>query len=117
RFPHMYTTVECFTDRVFLYPIINPTIAYTGGYTTRNKLTLSYAVTWDGLGTDYAALVTCATRDQFKVLLCNLSGKPITGRARFWRLMPGDYQVFFGPDRDGNDEIDSSSRKNLSRRM
>ena len=31
RFPHMYTTVECFTDRVFLYPAINPSIAYTGG--------------------------------------------------------------------------------------
>src|SRR5688572_5629093 len=75
RFPHMYTTVACFTDRVFLYAIINPTIAYTGGYTTRNKLNLNYAVSWDGFGTDYAALVTAATNDRLKVLLCNVSEK------------------------------------------
>src|SRR5688572_29552960 len=57
RFPHMYTSVECFTDRVFLYAAINPAIAYTGGYTTRNKLNLTYAVSWDGFGTDYAAQI------------------------------------------------------------
>src|SRR5439155_19232323 len=86
RFDYMYTGVECFTDRVFLYAMINPSIAYTGGYTTRNKLNLTYAITWDGFGTDYAALVTSATPQHLKVLLCNLSDKPITGTARVWRL-------------------------------
>ena len=28
--------------------------------------------------------------------LCNLSDKPITGRARVWRLDPGQYYVYFG---------------------
>jgi hypothetical protein len=95
RFPYMYTALEPYTDRVFLYPIINPSIAYTGGYTTRNKLNPTYAVSWDGFGTDYAALVTAATKDHLRVLLCNLSDKPITGRARIWRLEPGEYEMTF----------------------
>jgi hypothetical protein len=110
RFPHMYTTLEPFTDRVFLYPIINPSIAYTGGYTTRNKPNLNYAITWDGFGTDYAALVTSATRDHLKVLLCNLSDRPLAGRARLWRLKPGVYDMFFAPDANANDTPDQRKR-------
>lgn len=107
RFRHMYTTVECFTDRVFLYAAINPSIAYTGGYTTRNKLNHNYAISYDGFGTDYAALVTVATRDRLKVLLCNVSDRPISGRVHLWRLDHGEYRVTFGPDRDGDDQADA----------
>lgn len=106
RYGHLYTTVECFTDRVFLYPAINPAIAYTGGYTTRNKLNLNYAVSWDGFGTDYAALVTSATASDLKVLLCNVSDKPIKGQAIIWRLQHGEYELTFGPDSNGDDQID-----------
>ncbi len=111
RFQHMYTTVECFTDRVFLYPAINPAIAYTGGYTTRNKLNLNYAVSWDGFGTDYAALVTSATASHLKVLLCNISDMPIKGQATIWRLEHGEYDLSFGPDADGNDQIDNPEKQ------
>jgi hypothetical protein len=111
RFPYMYTQVECFTDRVFLYAMINPSIAYTGGYTTRNKLNLTYAVSWNGFGTDYAALVTTATADHLKVLLCNISDKPISGKATLWRLEPGDYELTFGPDANNDDQVDSVQRK------
>jgi hypothetical protein len=111
RFPHMYTTVECFTDRVFLYAAINPAIAYTGGYTTRNKLNLTYAITWDGFGTDYAALVTAATHNHLNVLLCNVSDHPIEGRARLWRLDPGEYELTFGPDANNDDVMDRAERK------
>jgi hypothetical protein len=110
RFRHMYTTVECFTDRVFLYAAINPSIAYTGGYTTRNKLNLTYAVTWDGFGTDYAALVTRATGQNLTVLLCNISDRPITGKGRLWRLEPGEYELTFGPDADNDDRMDRAER-------
>ena len=110
RFKYMYTEVECFTDRVFLYAAINPAIAYTGGYTTRNKLNLTYAVSWDGFRTDYAALVTVATRDRLKVLLCNVSDKPISGTARVWRLEPGEYELTIGPDSDGDDAADRIER-------
>jgi hypothetical protein len=110
RFGYMYTGIECFTDRVFLYPIINPSIAYTGGYTTRNKLNLTYAVSWDGFGTDYAALVTSATPKHLKVLLCNLSDQPITGRGTLWRLEPGEYELTMGPDANEDDAADSVER-------
>jgi hypothetical protein len=106
RFKHMYTTVECFTDRVFLYPLNNVSTAYTGAYSTRNKLNHPYAVSWDGFGTDYAALVTAATTDRLKVLVCNLSDKPLTGRAKVWRLEHGRYDVTLAPDADGDDRAD-----------
>ena len=57
QFPHMYTSAEVFTDRVFLGAISNATIAYTGGYSTRNKYNHTHALSWDGFGTDYAAWV------------------------------------------------------------
>ncbi|MCY3022838.1 MAG: hypothetical protein NTW87_27985 [Planctomycetota bacterium] len=110
RFRHMYTTVECFTDRVFLYALINPTIAYTGGFATRNKLNHNFAVTWEGLGTDYAALVTSATATHLNLLLCSLSDKPLQGRMRVWRLEHGDYELTFGPDADGDDKADRAER-------
>ncbi len=110
RFKHMYTAVECFTDRVFLYPLNNVSTAYTGGYSTRNKLNHPYAVSWEGLGTDYAALVTAATASRLKVLICNLSDKPITGQARVWRLDHGTYDVTLGADADGDDRCDQPAK-------
>ncbi len=95
RFPHMYTTVECFTDRVFLYPLINPAIAYTGGYATRNKINQTCAVSWEGLGTDFAALVTHRDNTSLKVLVCNISDAPLKGVARVWALDHGEYNVSF----------------------
>ena len=95
RFPHMYTTVECFTDRVFLYALINPSIAYTGGYATRNKINQTCAVSWEGLGTDFAALVTHRDHTGLKVLVCNITDKPIKGVARLWALDHGEYNVSF----------------------
>jgi hypothetical protein len=110
RFPYMYTAVECFTDRVFLYAAINPSIAYTGGYTTRNKLNLTYAISYDGFGTDYAALVTSATPQHLKALLCNISDAPIAGKARLWRLDAGEYELTMGPDADNDDNADRIER-------
>jgi hypothetical protein len=110
RFKHMYTTVECFTDRVFLYAIINPSIAYTGGYLTRNKLCKNFAVSWENLGTDYAALVGNATSSQLKLLVCNVSDKPIEGKMRVWRLQHGEYELTIGPDADNDDKADKIER-------
>ncbi|MCZ7646285.1 MAG: hypothetical protein M5U26_13545 [Planctomycetota bacterium] len=111
RFGYMYTDVECFTDRVFLYAIINPSICYTGGYATRNKLNHNFAVSWDGFGTGYAALVLRATRERLKVLLCNLSDEPLAGRATVWRLAHANYALTFGPDADQDDAADEGARK------
>ena len=98
RFPYMYTAVECFCDRVFLYALTNPSIAYTGGFYTRNKINQTYAVSWDGMGTDFAALVTRAEPTGLRVLICNLTDKPIRGSAWLWRIDHGQFDVTFGPD-------------------
>jgi hypothetical protein len=111
RFPHMYTTVECFTDRVFLYALINPAIAYTGGFATRNKVNQTCAISWEGLGTDFAALVTHHDATSLKVLVCNITDKPIKGQARIWRLDHGDYEVTFSEE----DKPSSAQKMTLAR--
>ncbi len=107
RFWDMYTTAEPYTDRVFLYSLTNPAIAYTGGYATRNKFNHTHAVSWEGFGTDFAALVKLARPKQLKVLIYNFAPKPISGRMRVWTLEPGRYQLRVGVDRNGDDEIDT----------
>ncbi len=106
RFWDMYTTAEPFTDRVFLYAITNAAIAYTGGYATRNKFNHTHAVSWEGLGTDFAALVRIARPKRLKVLVYNFSTKTLSGRMRVWSLEPGRYKLRIGIDTDGDDEID-----------
>ena len=63
RFGWMYTGAEVFTDRVFLYSLTNASIAYTGGWAARNKFNHTHAVSWEGFGTDYGALVLQARPD------------------------------------------------------
>jgi hypothetical protein len=108
-FGHMYTTVEPFTDRIFLYAIINPALAYTGGFATRNKMYHSQAVTWDGFSTDYAALVRTSRRDQFHAIVFNFRNEPIRGNARFWLLDHGLYEMTTGIDENGDDQIDGAA--------
>ncbi|HUT34719.1 MAG TPA: sugar-binding protein [Planctomycetota bacterium] len=111
RFPAMYTTTEPFTDRVFLNAVSNAAIAYTGGYATRNKLPHTHAVSWEGLGTDYAALVLRAKRDHLKALVYNFADKPLAGRMRLWTLDHGTYALRVGPDADGDDAMDSAAHE------
>ncbi len=101
RFPAMYTTAEPFTDRVFLYAISNAAIAYTGGYATRNKLPHTHAVSWEGFGTEYAALVLRAKRDSLKALVYNFADKPLSGRLRPWTLDHGLYTLRLAPEGGG----------------
>ena len=108
RFPAMYTTAEVFTDRVFLYGITQPAIAYTGGYATRNKFIHSHAVSWAGFGTDFAALVKLARPDRLTVLLYNFESEPLEGKMRVWTLQPGSYQLNLGIDSDNDDVPDTS---------
>jgi len=111
RFPAMYTTSEPFTDRVFLNAISNAAIAYTGGYATRNKLPHTHAVSWEGFGTDYAALVLRAGRYHLKALVYNFADKPLAGRFRLWTLDHADYLLLVGPDANGDDAPDRTDRE------
>ena len=110
RFPHMYTAAEQFTDRIFLYAIRNAAIAYTGGYAARNKIHHTHAVSWEGFGTDYAALVLAAKRDRFKALVYSFADAPVTGRMRLWTLDHGRYALTVGPDANRDDKPDRAAR-------
>jgi len=107
RFPHMYTTAEQFTDRIFLYAINNAAKAYCGAYTTRNKYDHGLAVSWEGFGTDFAALVLDAGPDRVKVAVYSFADEPMEGVMRVWRLDHGTYRVAVGPDADGDDALDA----------
>jgi hypothetical protein len=113
RYPMFYTTVEPFTDRVFLYAITNATKAYTGGYATRNKYCRTHAVSYEGFGTDYAALVMAARPERFKVLLYNFAGHELKGRLRFWTLRHGKYALASGVDADFDDRPDRVDRQDV----
>ena len=110
QFPAMYTTTEPFTDRVFLYAIRTAAIAYTGGYASRNKYHHTHAVSWEGLGTDYAALVLRARPDALKVLVYNFADRPLSGRMRLWTLDHGRYRLRVGTDANGDDRMDRPGR-------
>jgi len=110
RFPAMYTTAEQFTDRIFLYALRNVAIAYTGGYATRNKLCHTHAVSWQGFGTDYAALVLEAKRDRFRALVYSFADARVSGAMTMWTLDHGTYRLTVGPDQDGDDRADRVNR-------
>jgi len=114
RFWPMYTDTEVFTDRVFLNAISNAAMCYTGGFATRNKYNRTHAVSWEGFGTDYAALVLRARRDHLKVLVHNFADAPAHGAVRLWTLDHGRYRLTLGPDADADDEADSVSRSGES---
>ena len=79
RFNYMMTGAEQFTDRIFLEQLVNATVCYTGGYATRNKDEQRPACSWEGLGTDFAALVLTGRKDHFKAIVYNFSDQPLTG--------------------------------------
>jgi hypothetical protein len=111
RFPMLYTSVECFTDRVFLGEWLSiVTKCYTGGFATRNKYSRTHAVSYEGLGTDFAALVLKARPDRFKALIHNFAGRPLTGRLRLWTLQHGTYRLTCGVDSTGRDQPDKIDR-------
>ncbi|MBN1671081.1 MAG: hypothetical protein JXR37_08620 [Kiritimatiellae bacterium] len=81
-------------------------ISYLGGFVRGHKFNSTMAVSWEGFGTDYAALVIGNEPRYLRVLLYNFSNRPLSGHARLWRLEHGQYQLEMGPDEDGNSRID-----------
>ncbi|MFQ5810776.1 MAG: hypothetical protein ACE5JM_14265 [Armatimonadota bacterium] len=114
RFKYIYTEAEQFTDRIFLRAINNAALCYTGGYATRNKYDHHYACSWEGLGTDFAALVLVARPDHFKALVYNFADEAREGRLRPWTLEHGWYRESRGPGGNGDDGADAvSGERNL----
>jgi hypothetical protein len=71
-----------------------------GGYTVRNRIFPTYAVSYEGLGKDFAALVLAQGRDRLKVAMINLAGAPREGAMLPWQLDHGEYELAIGPDAD-----------------
>ena len=110
RFGMMYKEAEVFTDRVFLDEVLtNVALCYTGGFATRNKYNHTHAVSWEGFSTNYAALVLEAKRDRFKALAYNFAEEDVEGAMRLWTLDPGTYRLEYGPDADGDDDMDRAA--------
>ncbi len=106
RFEYMYTEAEQFTDRIFLHSIRNAAKAYCGACTTRNKYTHALSASWDGFGTDFAALILDAGDDRLKAAVYSFANEPMDGGLRVWRLDHGRYRIAVGPDADGDDALD-----------
>lgn len=101
RWPDMFTTSHQFTDRVFPYIHEPASVAYLGGYCHRNKFNPTLAVSWEGFGTDYGALVLVNQRDRMKAAVYSFANKPMAGKMRVWALEHGEYAINVGPARDG----------------
>jgi hypothetical protein len=97
KFLYMWTEAEKFTDRVFL---ASETIAQAmlGGATVRDTIWPAYAVSYEELGGDFAALVLEQGKDRLKVAMVNLRDQPRTGGFRVWQLEHGRYELTIGPE-------------------
>lgn len=108
-FGHMYTAAEVFTDRIFLAVATRaPTLAYTGGFGTRNKLYRSHGASWEGFGTQFAALVRAARPDRFEALVYSFADTAMQGHLRLWNATHGRYALTSGIDTDGDDRPDAN---------
>ena len=106
RFGHMYTAAEPFTDRVFTLAFKDVFDCYLGSYAARNIFPHDFAVSYEGLGKDFAALVGPSNEKSLQVRFFNFSKTPSKGRMRVWRLDHGRYKVRVGPDANDDGVID-----------
>ncbi|MHB9029443.1 MAG: hypothetical protein ACYC9O_11805, partial [Candidatus Latescibacterota bacterium] len=114
RWPDMYTSSEQFTDRVIPSILYNASACYLGGITRRNKFNPARAVSWEGFGTDYGALVLDNRSDHLKVAVYSYADKEMKGGMRVWALAHGEYEVSTGTDGNGDFTIDGGrSRKTV----
>jgi hypothetical protein len=103
---HMFTEAEPFTDRVWMRTGLLGQSAL-GGTFGRNDFWPAYAVSYDGLEADFAALVLDQGKDRLTVSLINLAEQPKTGAFRVWQLDHGRYELTVGPDENDDGQMGS----------
>ncbi len=111
RWPDMYTASEQFTDRVLPSILSNAAACYLGGIARRNKYNPVRAVSWEGLGTDYGALVLDNHPTRLRAAVYNYSGREQKGNLRVWALEHGEYEVVTGVDADDDFTIDRGTKR------
>lgn len=84
------------TDRA--YPVGAELVAqiYLGGHGFDRDTAPYLAVSWEGLGTDFAALVLENDEKRVSALVYSFSEKEVAARVRVWGLAHGKYDVRFG---------------------
>ncbi|MBN1670062.1 MAG: hypothetical protein JXR37_03470 [Kiritimatiellae bacterium] len=114
RWPDMYTRAGQYTDRVLMGTLITyPSYAFLGGSCKRNKFNPTHAVSWDGLGTEYGALVTENRPDSLRLAVYSFHKRERTGALRIWALEHGLYKLTVGPDADQDGNPDRVARSEL----
>jgi hypothetical protein len=109
RWHDMYTEAHQFTDRVFPSLLERASVAHLGGFCRRNKYNPTLAAGWEGLGTDYGALVLANQANRLKVAVYSFADKPLSGKMRVWGLAHGRYQLSVGADANGDFRIDKAT--------
>jgi hypothetical protein len=83
---------------------------YLGGSGLTRARMPGMAVSWEGTGYDFAALVAQASENRLKTLVYNFEPEGKNIGVRTWMLEPGTYRVSVGPDANEDDAIDSVSQ-------
>ena len=83
---------------------------YLGGNAGAGKAGYPHlAVSYEGGGTDFAALVLENDATHVKLLIYNFADQQRTVTVRFWELDPGTYEVTMGPDLNQDDVMDQET--------
>jgi hypothetical protein len=81
-------------------------LMYTGGYGPIEAKYPYMPVSWENTTPNFAALVLETDRRHVKLLACNLEPEQRRVTMRLYELAPGAYRVTYGPDSDGDDQMD-----------
>ena len=104
RWP-MMTDDATMTDRVAFRGCINPVLWYSGARLTTQQI--QPAVSYEGPGRDFAALVLQHNASYIKLLYYGFHHEPRAVRIRFWELVPhATYRLRGGVDSDNDNTID-----------
>ncbi len=123
----LLTTEAYFTDRVEIRNIhggknwgtSHLESMYTGS-TLSDGFYPFYSVSWDGLGSDFAAVVLESNREQLRILAYNLSEETRQGQLFCWNLVPGQFEFLQGPDENADgvpDEVVLKDKFEISGRI
>lgn len=106
RYAYIWTEAEPYADRVFL-PTNTLTQLMMGGGNVRNRQWPGFAVSYENLGGEFAALVLDQGVKRLKLTMFNLRETPRKGTLRVWQLEPGQYELKIGPDANDDSVMDS----------
>jgi len=104
----LLTEGEPYTDRVPYAGRSLLALTYLGGFTAGKSHVPGHRVSWEGGGTDFAALVLAAQRDHLRALVHSFADGPRDMQLRVWALAHGNYEARLGVDTNADDEPDAA---------